>query len=599
MNPTSLDSISERITRIFGLRFALWVALGLWWFSGAFDHLWFSGVHHDWLSFVHKVHIAWKSVVEYSQFPVWNPYNCGGIPALGNAQSMFFSPTFLWVILLGTLPGLKMAALTLLVLGLEGGYQYARFKEIRGAGAIVVATLYAFSGPFAQLWIEGHLPFMGLMLLPWVLLCFEKGLRGSTRWLIGGAFFMAWIFGEGGAITTPMVTIVLLVFALAHSAMHLSSADLQARWYRPFVALLLLGVIALGLSGPRLLTVAETLLLYPREWLGLQSYSVSRILGMLLSKPLGQGYWGPGTAYVGIGGLIGLGLGLWLRDRFAVFLLVIGFFFLALATGDNGLLGIYDALKALPLYENLRAPFRYTFVLAFVLALAAGRGLALWEDRLLKALRTRAIPQLKQRWPKRSGSVTTAALTVSVAISALGAWAMVQDPLTFNRARIQDIFGTPPPLVVNQPFKQSIGNRWNAQIWPFANLGTLACIEAQNFFMAPGLRGDLKQEEYLQDETAGTVQRVSWSPHRIALSATLSRSALLLVNQNRHRAWTTNIGQIVEHQGLLAVRLPAGTHQVTLTFRDPLVTVGVIIALLTMISCVVVFWRLRARAPPV
>ena len=42
-------------------------------------------------------------------------------------------------------------------------------------------------------------------------------------------------------------------------------------------------------------------------------------------------------------------------------------------------------------------------------------------------------------------------------------------------------------------------------------LGSIGCFEEQPFFTSAALRGDLAQEEYLDDPSAGTVRRVDWS----------------------------------------------------------------------------------------
>lgn len=44
---------------------------------------------------------AAASVKDYGQIPLWDPYYCGGVSALGAPQSRFASPTFLFSLLLG------------------------------------------------------------------------------------------------------------------------------------------------------------------------------------------------------------------------------------------------------------------------------------------------------------------------------------------------------------------------------------------------------------------------------------------------------------------------------------------------------------------
>jgi hypothetical protein len=185
-----------------------------------------------------------------------------------------------------------------------------------------------------------------------------------------------------------------------------------------------------------------------------------------------------------------------------------------------------------------------------------------------------------------------AALVVPVLCTVL----VVRDVTDTTRPRLDHLFTREPAMTMDQPFRQSLGNRWYAHVWPAAGMGTLSCFEEQAFTVSPALRGDLPQEEYLSDPDAGTVKRVAWSPHRIDLRVALDRPTTLLVNQNDHRGWRTSAGRKVHRNGLIAVELPAGDHEVVLSFRDPLIGWGAAITLLTILGLTgheLVLWRRR------
>ncbi|MEO8799975.1 MAG: hypothetical protein ABI551_18910, partial [Polyangiaceae bacterium] len=71
---------------------------------------------------------ARKTVVDFHQLPLWDPYYCGGIDALGTPQSRFVSPTFLLTLVFGTLRGQALVAFLMFYLGLEGTFRYARSR---------------------------------------------------------------------------------------------------------------------------------------------------------------------------------------------------------------------------------------------------------------------------------------------------------------------------------------------------------------------------------------------------------------------------------------------------------------------------------------
>ena len=66
---------------------------------------------------------ARKTVLEFHQLPLWDPYYCGGMDMLGTPQSRFASPTFLLTLLFGTLRGQALTAFLMYFLGLEGTFR--------------------------------------------------------------------------------------------------------------------------------------------------------------------------------------------------------------------------------------------------------------------------------------------------------------------------------------------------------------------------------------------------------------------------------------------------------------------------------------------
>ena len=573
-----LQSITDRIARIHGLRLLLWVLVAAWFLQVPLAKVHNVGSHRDWTYIIHHYDTGRKTIVEHGQFPAWDPYYCGGIPASGNIANSSFSLSMLLVVLFGLMPGLKLALFFFFVFGLEGMYRYARHKGIPGAGAIAAALLFAFSGRFAQFLNDGEFQFVGMQFMPWILLCFEKGFRSRPWWLLGG-FVLAGLFCEGGAVTTPLVAVLLLAATVYHCAAGLWERSHDLKWYRPALVLFWMGLLSLGLSAVRLFPVAETLTRFARVWHQPESYNAAHILGMLFQPATHGGYAGIGTAYIGIPALIALVYAVISRERRTTEILIFALFFLALATGDNGLLGIYDVLKKLPLFKNLRRPFRYVYVLTFIFATGAGLGLAVFEDHLLRLFRRFQVSATHFA-PWRGSRLAYAMLAMIVTVGACGylGFRVSADALQHNQKRVP-AFSFHAPRRYAQPFRQSIGNRWNAHVWPAINLGSISCFEEQPFYTSPALRADLPQEEYLSDPTAGTVTRRRWSPNRIELDVTLVRSTLLLVNQNRHRGWVTNVGSIVQHEGLVAVLLPAGKHRVVLRFSDTLVNLGLAVTL--------------------
>lgn len=583
-----LRSATRSLSGVVGLRWIVWIWLASSFLGSGLSNPYTVGTAQDWKLQAHMTTSSYRSLALHHQFPAWDPYECGGIYGSGNLQNNGSSPTQLLAWLFGLMPGWKIAMWLMILLGLEGGYQYARAKGIEGVAALASAALFAFSGRFAQAMVDGHPQFLGFELFPWVVLCLERGFQ-QWRWSLLGGLFMAWIFADGGAVTTPMIALMLLFHALYFTGEAIVAPDGARRWYRPLAALALMGLVTALLSAVILLPALSSWVSAPRVWERATHYSLPRMLGLLFTKPTLGGLVGEGTSYVGELALFAFLAMVLLRDRLVPQLLLLFVVALALSTGDGGLFGLYDLQKKLPFYKSLRNPFRYTLFAAFYLALGAGRGLALLEHHAL-GLRTRRLPvdEEERRLEPNPGAswriVADHALVVSVAagsltLAALASWQVFQ----INRARVAKVFTVATPPLVEQRFRQSLGNPYAANVFSAANMGSLACIQAQPFRVSPELRADRSSEYWLTDPKAGRLSLVDWTPHRVRLDLELRYRTGLVANMNYHPGWRVDRGTVTEYRGLLAASLPAGRYRLTLYFSDFWVNLGALVTLITLL----------------
>jgi len=116
----------------FALIFA-WPILG---------HLGQFGAFHDW-EFNTELHwVPYYTVLHYHQFPLWNPYKCGGIPMFGNPQSRVLTPFFLIHLLVGPVLGLQLEIILHLAMAWSGGYVLARTLGLSSLGCVVAASVF-------------------------------------------------------------------------------------------------------------------------------------------------------------------------------------------------------------------------------------------------------------------------------------------------------------------------------------------------------------------------------------------------------------------------------------------------------------------------
>lgn len=579
-------------SRTVGVRWTLWLAVSVWFLWPLVKNPYQLGTMHDAAYFLHHAEAAWRSWHDYGQLPAWNPWFCGGIPGLGNLQESGVSPTVVLQLALGLMPGITMGLVLFFAAGMEGAWLYARRWGATRTSAIVAAICFALSGRFVNLFADGQPAFVGFELAPWVLLGFELGMENPWA-SVGGGVAMALVFLEGGAVGTPMLGVLLLWLLPLHVlARLLWWPGMGSRWrtaHKPLQSLLIMGLVAVGLSALRLAPVVESLARWPREWHADAAMDLKSLWEMLVVPSADGGYAGPGTSYVGLWVAAVGGWAVLRKPKQGIPLLIFAALTLALAMGHQRAWAPWSLTTKLPVLKNLRCPFRMTFFTAlFAATLAAVAVGALQRD--LRDLGARLLGATHVlNWRRLLPWAVSGVFALGVTAAVAGQTAR------FDRQRMVELAWEPAPRWADQPFVQSLGNRWEAQAWTAVGVGSIGCFEEQPFPTSARLRGDLHAEEYLAEPTAGTVQRAAWSPHRIDLEVALDRTAILKVNQNYHRGWRTSVGQIYDNEGLLAIKLPPGKYPLTITHRDPLVWAGVAVSLATLLSLLVLGGRAWLR----
>ena len=137
------------------------------------------------------------------------------------------------------------------------------------------------------------------------------------------------------------------------------------------------------------------------------------------------------------------------------------------------------------------------------------------------------------------------------------------------------------------------------------NRGVIGCDEEAPLQRAKELDlGDVPQARLL-DPQAGRVNLMQFAPSRLRLQVELSVETLVLLNTNWNEHWRTNIGRIEKFGekhprdrdgGRLAVRLPAGAHDLVVRYRPASFVLGLWTSLLAGTALLLGFgWATRRR----
>src|SRR6185437_11125207 len=180
---------------------------------------------------------AW-SVLHFGSLPLWDPYYCGGLYALGTPQSRFVSPPF-----------------------------------------------FAVSGVFIASPFLGWTNFFGFELVPWTLLFLRRALRGQTAAAPWAALSLAWIVGFGGTYAAPMAAL-LCIYELAE---YLTSSGRCWRDRRRALGICcFVATFAVALAAVRLAPLVETLRLAPRTIAGRPGMTASDALRVLVQPVIAK-----------------------------------------------------------------------------------------------------------------------------------------------------------------------------------------------------------------------------------------------------------------------------------------------------------------------
>ena len=148
----------------------------------------------DWDAHLFYHAVPRHTLIEYHQFPLWNPYNCGGTVMLANPESSFLSPWFLLILIFGTVKGIKLAIFLHLIIGLLGMYLLARHYKLDALTASLPACVYMLSSMYALNLTVGMTWFLSVVYLPWAFLCYLKGFKKWKFTLLSGLFLVLMYF---------------------------------------------------------------------------------------------------------------------------------------------------------------------------------------------------------------------------------------------------------------------------------------------------------------------------------------------------------------------------------------------------------------------
>lgn len=544
----------------------------------------------DWDAEFFVYEIPRLTIARYRQFPLWNPFYCGGMPMLAMPVSAFLTPFFVLQLAFGTVFGMKMQILAHVFLAIVGSYCLARQLELDRLPAALASAVYALSSMFAVNLAGGMAWFMSAAFLPWAFLFAVRGLSRASD-VIGCAISLVLMLGSGGCTTLAIALLLLGLYCLA--------AGTQDRSKAPIIGLLATLALTFFLGAVKFVPAIEFLLQFPRPMHDHSGFSLAMLLhgltgriqtfgtesalkgghGLLFGHDYGMDEngmyigWIP-LALCALGALAGGS-----RHRELGLLLI---FFLYAGLGDRVRPSLWELLRCFPVYSSIRVAQRVRMASLLLLALFAGSGLQ--ELRRIVELR---VP------PRRARAVAAVVLGV-----------VLVDLFTVNWPVWMQAFPI-PPLATHLPgaFAQ-IGQEKlydargfvarehafssSSAHFPAAlqNEGSIRCYSGMFVNRAAIPREDAAYRgEVFLDAASGRVDFASWSPNRLTINVHADHPGYVIVNQNYSHHWRSGDGRpVLARAGLLAVPVSPQDARVELAYKPLSFAFGAALSLATLLA---------------
>ncbi len=315
--------------------------------------------------------VPYYTLTHFHQLPFWNPYKCGGMPMLGNPESAIVTPFILIYLIFGLVPGMILEIYLHVAIMFAGGYLFGRELGLVPLAALVLAAMFPSSSWLSLHVAVGHLNFLSIAYIPWILALLIASCR-LRRWhlaMLGGLRCgLTLTEGNYGFIFAAML---VALFAVWYAIVQLS--------IRPLLVAAVIGIFALAFGLPKLIPTAELLTINPRNW-GLSYLTWRGVLISLFSRDQDldhpmiasfffseyAGYIGAPFILLALTGVIG-------NLRKSIPWVIGAYFFLMLYRGDTGPNVPTVWMRYLPLGGDLGLCGRWVIPLFFCVTVLAAR----------------------------------------------------------------------------------------------------------------------------------------------------------------------------------------------------------------------------------
>jgi hypothetical protein len=582
---TRLRDLSPATKLVLLVCFSLVLATYVWW---PMIHAYPKTADLDGRYFLHQWAAGKAAIRNHHEFPLWNPFDCKGVPMWSHPESMTGSPLLLLCTWFSPTITLCIWNIVHCAAGFVSMWLLARVEVgMSRVAAFLAAATWAFSVCHLSQYAGAHSSLSDFWLAPLFVYLWRRAERDRVYVVKLGAL-IAFAIYEGATYPLPFIIAILILETLTR-------VTPISRLPRIALSGALVGVVAVGLSAARLFPLVSEMMSKKRGNMLPDIDDLARfhtLSEMYLWReghwwqrlPNQQYVWGEYIAYVGPIGLAlaVIGIVMSLRDR--KWVVALAFLTLLMMLGHFSGIAPWQLINrhVFP-YTSMRVPSRFRLILQMFVSL----GIATAVDRA---------PQwLGRARVDRTAAKSIQALMIGAAFFAAG------DAAGLGMDIIEWMHQGPPEQTVERSSHFYYGGPGLAE-WldqPKQDRSWLGCrsFEWPANGDAPVWVGDLPQAKSAEG-TGIVVRNVTRTQNTFTFDVEAAQPGRVFVNSAHASGWRSNVGSVVDDRTLLALDVPAGTHHVKMRYWPKMLTPGIAVTAVTIVGLLGVGLFLRRRKRP-
>lgn len=573
---------------------------------------------NDWDYRQSLAHIYRATILEHHQFPFWNPYICGGAAGLGDPEFAVLAPSFIPILLLGPIPGIKtMLFICFAVTGL-GIFMLAKRLGLSAMGSLVATLPITLGSALILKAVEGHVTIIyAFMWIPWALWAWVAayrlqnskseyrnpkqsqktsnknskrilnfghwnfgfvssfGFNASSFWALVCGIFLALAFLEGGLY-------ILLYTAGAFAFLIL----LVSRKKEALLATAAAGLWAVGFSGVKLIPTLLWLRQFPDDSYAGSTFTLRYLFELFFGRHLHGSYVLPSqlSGWHEYGTFIGftvfmfwlLALSRWKQSKL-IRGLTIGALLALVASGVGPWWDEFFEYASFLPRSNISRIILFTLLAGSIQA-------AIGFELLQRKMRQHSLMPL---------------LFVGIMLLELTTLAY---PLAEQAFTIPPVIPPPSPAPYPLAFTQETYNTKHGGFeTPRAYALTQAGYGTFSFCSVIGPKSSVAtiQEgvvpSYVSRGSQTQTRILSWSPNEVTVEYEGNEASAIRINSNYASGWRINGAPATEHGGRVAAAVSGGSGIVQFSYRSPGFFPGLVISMLTVALAISVLRKRKAN----